>query len=101
MFDDDPFEQIRDVLASIGRRLEEVEDLFPLDNHNRIPLLVEEGDDGILCTRSASLELIDPRGQLPDVVALSSTARASARRSVESEMISVSRRAPGLTCRIL
>ena len=66
-----PFEQIRDVLASIGRRLEEVQDLFPLDDDDRIALLVEEGDDRILMDAVGfTLELIDARGEFHDALCL-------------------------------
>ena len=48
VLDDDAFEQVGDVLAAVGRRLEEVEDLLPLDDRDRIALLVEELDDAVL-----------------------------------------------------
>ena len=69
VLDDDAFEKIRDVLASIGRRFEKVQNLLPLDHDNRISLLVEQRDDRILVHAVGfALELIDPRGKLRDPV---------------------------------
>ena len=46
VLDDDAFEHVGDVLAAIGRGLEEVEDLLPLDDRDRVLLLLEQPPDG-------------------------------------------------------
>ncbi len=77
VLDDDAFEQIGDVLASIGCRFEEVQDLFPLDDDDRIALLVEERDDRVLVHAVGfALELIDARGQFDDTLSASRARRA-------------------------
>jgi hypothetical protein len=43
----DPLEHVRDVFALVGRLLEGVIDLFPLDHVDRVALTVEEVGDGI------------------------------------------------------
>ena len=42
VLDDDAFDDVGDVLAAIGGLLEEIERLLPLDDDDRIGLLVEE-----------------------------------------------------------
>ena len=103
VLDDHAFEQIADVLAAVGRRLEEVEDLLPLDDGDRIALLVEERDDGVLVDAvGLALELVDARGQLEDAVpSLERGVSASVMRSVASQTMSGQVPAPGRTSVIL
>ncbi len=51
VLDDDAFEQVGDVLAPVGGGLEEVEDLLPLDDGDRVALRVEQLDDRVLVAR--------------------------------------------------
>src|SRR5678815_3128654 len=70
VFDHDAFEQVRDVFAAIGGSLEEVENLLPLDHRDRVPLLIEELDDGVLMHAVCLvLELFDARGHLENAIA--------------------------------
>src|SRR4030095_9650543 len=70
VFDDDAFEQIGDVFAAVGGGLEEVEDLLPLDYRNRVALLIEELDDGVLMAAVCLMfELLDGSGHLEDTAA--------------------------------
>src|SRR5581483_10564051 len=65
VLDDDAFEQVGDVLAAVGRGLEEVEDLLPLDHRDRIALVVEQLDDRILVDAVGLVfELADARRKL-------------------------------------
>ena len=65
VLDDDTLEKIGDILASIGGRLEEVQNLLPLDHDNRITLLVEERDNRVLMHAVGfTLQLIDPCREL-------------------------------------
>src|SRR2546421_3048739 len=45
---DDPLEDVGDVLAAVGGLFEEVQDLLPLDDLDRVLLFREEGADGRL-----------------------------------------------------
>src|SRR5438876_4124417 len=45
---DDPLEDVGDVLAAVGGLFEEVQDLLPLDDFDRVLLFREEGADGRL-----------------------------------------------------
>src|SRR5512138_2694033 len=70
VFDDDALEQIRDVFAAVRGRLEEVENLLPLDHRDGVTLLVEELDDRILVDAIRFvLELFDARGHFEHAVA--------------------------------
>ena len=53
---DDAFEHVGDVLAAVGGVLEQVEDLLPLHDDDRVALLVEQSADGVLvrCGRPRS-----------------------------------------------
>ena len=75
-----PSSRLRDVLAAVGGGFEEVEDLLPLDDDDRIAFLVEERDDGVLVHAVGfAFELIDARGEFERRPAcFSSTASASA-----------------------
>ena len=67
MLDDDAFEQVGDVLAAVGRGFEEVEDLLPLDDGDRVALVVEQLDDRVLVAAiGLVLELLDLRRELQD-----------------------------------
>ena len=54
VLDDDAFEQVADVLAAIGGGFEEVEDLLPLDDGDRVAFLSKSATMASWCTRSAS-----------------------------------------------
>src|SRR6185369_4321030 len=47
VLEDDAFEHVGDRLARIGGRLEQVEDLFPLDDRDGVALLAEELRDSL------------------------------------------------------
>ena len=65
------FEQVGDVLAPVGGGLEEVVDFLPLDHGNRIALLIEEPDNGVLMNAvGLVLELADARSELHHAFAL-------------------------------
>src|SRR4030095_2251658 len=69
VFDDDAFEQIGDVFTAVGGGYEEVEDLRHLDYRNRIALLIEELDDGVLMDAVCLMfELLDTSGHFEDAV---------------------------------
>ena len=62
-----PSSDVGDVLAPIGGVLEEVEDLLPLDDHDRIALLLEERPDGALVDAiGLVLEPVDLDGAFGD-----------------------------------
>jgi hypothetical protein len=65
--DHDAFDQVAHVLAPIRGRLEDVEDLLPFDDRDRVGLLVEQIHDGVLVDAvRLAFELVDPRRQLQD-----------------------------------
>ena len=71
MLDHHALEDVRDVLASISGVFEKVERLFPLDDHDRIALLVEETTDGLLMDAVRFvLEAIDLDGVIDETLVL-------------------------------
>ena len=71
VLDDHAFEEVADVFAPVSGGLEEVEDLLPLDDSDRVAFLVEERDDGVLVHAVGfTFELIDARGELEHALAL-------------------------------
>jgi hypothetical protein len=70
VLDHDAFEEVPDVFTPVGGRLQEVEDLLPFDHDDRVALLVEERDDGVLVDAIGfTLELVDARRELEHAVA--------------------------------
>jgi hypothetical protein len=43
---DDTIEHVGNVLAEVGRILEKIQDLLPLDDRDRVALLLEQPPDG-------------------------------------------------------
>src|SRR5919201_104632 len=70
VLDDDALEDVGDVLAAIRRVFEKIQDLFPLDNRNGIPLFFEEpADRGLMCAVGFVLQTVDFYGALGDAAA--------------------------------
>src|SRR5262245_63320096 len=69
VFDDNAFEQIGDVFTPVRGRLEEVENLLPLDDRDRVAFLIEELDDGVLMDAIGLVfELLDAGSRFEDAV---------------------------------
>ena len=99
MFHDDVFEEVGHVLTAVGGVLEQVEDLLPLHDRDRIALFVEELSDGFLMNAVGFvLETVDLDGAFEDAAVFLERHRPRrGPRSAEAEMILASSRAPKRT----